>query len=80
MDFTIENIRDTVNNFRNLCVRVQEMKRTCEDEQSEADLALSDIRHYCELNTAVSRSDKTKVFRLTHEWSARRRRRRICSS
>lgn len=69
-----DEIIETMERFRNLINEADSIVKQCEMDINEADKAFGDIRHYCELNSGIESTKKTKICKLIRDYSARRRR------
>lgn len=68
-----ENIMDIISSFKVLVNELPSIVETCNAEIVEADKAFCDLRHYCELSTSLTRSQKTQVCAHIRRYSKRRR-------
>ena len=63
----------TIDAYRRLVNEVGHELRACDDEINECDKAFGDIRHCCELNYPLTRSQKSTICKVMREYSKRRR-------
>ena len=63
----------TINAYRKLVNEVAHELNACDDEITECDKAFGDIRHCCELNYPLTRSQKSTICKVMREYSKRRR-------
>ena len=64
---------DTIDAYRKLVNEVGHEICACDDEIVECDKAFGDIRHCCELNYPLTRSQKSTICKIMREFSRRRR-------
>lgn len=63
----------TIEAFRKLVNELETEIKLCDDEINECDKAFGDIRHCCELNYPLTRSQKTTICQMMRAFSKRRR-------
>lgn len=73
MNFDLKQDVKTINDFKEIIKNIQETYRINNDIIVECDKAMGDVRHYCELSYPTKRTDKTKVCKLMHDYSVKRR-------
>lgn len=71
--YSLEEIVETLANFKEVMNYVRQNHSVWDSTVQECDKAFGDIRHYCELQYPTQRKDKTKVVRLIHDFSVKRR-------
>lgn len=63
----------TIDAYRKLVNEVAHELKACDEEINECDKAFGDIRHCCELNYPLTRSQKSTICKVMREFSKRRR-------
>lgn len=71
--YSLEEIVEVLANFKEVMNYVRQNHSVWDSTVQECDKAFGDIRHYCELQYPTQRKDKTKVVRLIHDFSVKRR-------
>lgn len=71
--YSLEEIVETLAKFKEVMNYVRQNHSVWDSTVQECDKAFGDIRHYCELQYPTQRRDKTKVVRLIHDTSVKRR-------
>ena len=71
--YSLEEIVETLAKFKEVMNYVRQNHSVWDSTVQECDKAFGDIRHYCELQYPTQRKDKTKVVRLIHDFSIKRR-------
>ena len=71
--YSLEEIVEVLVNFKEVMNYVRQNHGVWDSTVQECDKAFGDIRHYCELQYPTQRRDKTKVVRLIHDTSVKRR-------
>lgn len=71
--YSLEEIVETLAKFKEVMNYVRQNHSVWDSTVQECDKAFGDIRHYCELQYPTQRRDKTKVVRLIHDFSVKRR-------
>ena len=69
----IKDAVNTIDAYRKLVNEVAHELNACDDEINECDKAFGDIRHCCELNYPLTRSQKSTICKIMREFSRRRR-------
>ena len=68
-----ENIVSKMNDFRGIINQAVSIKNQSEATIKECEGAICDIRHYLEFNYPVTRSEKTKLCKMIHQYQIERR-------
>lgn len=76
--YSLEEIVETLAKFKEVMNYVRQNHSVWDSTVQECDKAFGDIRHYCELQYPTQRKDKTKVVRLIHDFSIKRRQCKDC--
>ena len=71
--YTLEEIVKVLSEFKDVMNYIRQNQSVWDSAVQECDKAFGDIRHYCELQYPTQRRDKTKVVRLIHDFSVKRR-------